>query len=76
MSLFKVSVVARNTKDESLVSPPVEAMVDSGSELTWLPRDVLLGIPGHAPTQTQLFDCDAATGQSRDGIRDLVGGGL
>jgi predicted aspartyl protease len=44
MSLFKVSVVARNTKDESLVTGPVEASVDSGSELTWLPRDLLLGI--------------------------------
>jgi len=44
MSLFKVSVVARNTKDESLASAPVEALVDSGSELTWLPRDMLLGI--------------------------------
>ncbi|HXB72575.1 MAG TPA: hypothetical protein VNY05_30340 [Candidatus Acidoferrales bacterium] len=44
MSLFKVSVVARNTKDESLASPPVEALVDSGSELTWLPRDLLMGI--------------------------------
>jgi predicted aspartyl protease len=44
MSLFKVSVVARNTKDESLATAPLEALVDSGSELTWLPRDVLLGI--------------------------------
>ena len=42
--MFKVSVVARNTKDESLASPPVEALVDSGSELTWLPRDLLTGI--------------------------------
>ena len=44
MSMFKVSVVARNTKDESLASPPVQALVDSGSELTWLPRDLLMGI--------------------------------
>jgi predicted aspartyl protease len=44
MSLFKVSVVARNTKDESLATAPLEALVDSGSELTWLPRDVLFGI--------------------------------
>ena len=29
MSMFKVSVVARNTKDESLTSPPVEALVDT-----------------------------------------------
>jgi predicted aspartyl protease len=42
--MFKVSVVARNTKDESLISPPVEALVDSGSELTWLPKDLLANI--------------------------------
>jgi predicted aspartyl protease len=42
--MFKVSVVARNTKDETLVSPPTEALVDTGSELTWLPRDLLAGI--------------------------------
>ena len=44
MSIFRVSVVARNTKDESLTSPPTDALVDSGSELTWLPRDLLTGI--------------------------------
>ena len=44
MSTFKVSVVARNTKDESLVSPPTEVLVDTGSELTWLPRDLLAEI--------------------------------
>ena len=42
--MFKVSVVARNTKDESLVSQPTEVLVDTGSELTWLPKDVLTGI--------------------------------
>lgn len=44
MSMFKVNVVARNTKDESLVSSPTEVLVDTGSELTWLPRDLLIGI--------------------------------
>lgn len=44
MSMFKVSLVARNTKDESLIAPPVDVLVDSGSELTWLPRDLLRGI--------------------------------
>ena len=44
MSLFKVSVVARNTKDESQVSQPIDVLVDTGSELTWLPRDLLTGI--------------------------------
>jgi predicted aspartyl protease len=44
MSMFKVNVVARNTKDESLVSQPTEVLVDTGSELTWLPKDLLIGI--------------------------------
>jgi predicted aspartyl protease len=44
MSLFKVNVVVRNTKDESLVGPPTQALVDTGSELTWLPRDFLASI--------------------------------
>lgn len=47
VSLFKVNVVARNPKDEQLMTPPVEALVDTGSELSWLPADVLsqIGIP-------------------------------
>jgi predicted aspartyl protease len=41
VSLFRVNVVARNPKDESQATPPVEVLVDAGSELTWLPADVL-----------------------------------
>jgi len=41
MSLFRINVVARNPKDESQETPPIEALVDTGSELTWLPADVL-----------------------------------
>ena len=44
MSMFKVSVVARNTKDESLVSQPAEVLVVTGSELTWLPKELLADI--------------------------------
>ncbi len=44
MSLFKVSVVARNTKDENQVSQPTDVLVDTSSELTWLPRDLLTSI--------------------------------
>ena len=42
--MFKVSVVARNIKDESLISLPIEVLVDTSSELTWLPKDVLAAI--------------------------------
>jgi len=41
MSAFRVNVVAVNPKDEQLTTPPIEALVDTGSELTWLPADVL-----------------------------------
>jgi predicted aspartyl protease len=54
MSLFKVSIVARNIKDESLVSPQVEVLVDTGSELTWLPKDLLTGI-GVTPVRKRSF---------------------
>ena len=54
MSAFKVSVVARNIKDEALVSQPTDVLVDTGSELTWLPKDLLAGI-GVAPVRKQNF---------------------
>jgi len=41
MSLFKVNVVAVNPKDDKQTTPPLEVLVDIGSELTWLPADVL-----------------------------------
>jgi predicted aspartyl protease len=44
MSLFTVSAIVRNTKDETKVGEPVEVLVDTGSELTWLPRDLLAGL--------------------------------
>ena len=44
MSVFKVNVTARNPKREELATAPIEALVDTGSELTWLPADVLRGI--------------------------------
>jgi len=54
MSVFKVSVVARNIKDERLVSLPAEVLVDTGSELTWLPKDLLAEIKV-APVRRRSF---------------------
>ena len=42
MSKFMVNVVAVNPKEEERCTPPIEAMVDTGSELTWLPKKQLL----------------------------------
>lgn len=54
MSLFKVNIVARNPQDESRETPLLEALVDSGSELTWLPADVLRAI-GLTPRRKRTF---------------------
>jgi predicted aspartyl protease len=54
MSMFKVNVVARNPKPEELATLPVEALVDTGSELTWLPSD-LLKSAGITPRRRRVF---------------------
>ena len=54
MSAFKVNVTARNPKHEELATPPVEALVDTGSELTWLPAD-LLRSAGISPRRRRVF---------------------
>lgn len=41
MSLFKVQIVAGNPGNKEMVSLPLEALVDTGSELTWLPGNIL-----------------------------------
>ena len=42
MSKFMVNLTAINPKDEDRRTVPVEVMVDTGSEVSWLPRKVLL----------------------------------
>jgi len=58
MSVFKVNVVARNPKREELATKPLEALVDTGSELTWLPTDVLKGA-GITPRRKRIFSTAA-----------------
>ena len=41
MSMFRVNVVAVNPQDQQMATVPVDVLVDTGSELTWLPADVL-----------------------------------
>ncbi len=52
--MFKVNVIARNPKREELATKPLEAMVDTGSELTWLPAEVLKGA-GITPRRKRIF---------------------
>lgn len=54
MSLFKVNVVAVNPKDEQKATLPLEALVDTGSELTWLPAEVLAKV-GIVPRRERTF---------------------
>jgi predicted aspartyl protease len=42
MSKFMVNMTAVNPKDENRCTPPVEVMVDTGSELSWFPKKELL----------------------------------
>ena len=44
MSLWRVQIIAVNPREESRVSQPIEALVDTGSENTWLPADVLRSV--------------------------------
>jgi clan AA aspartic protease len=61
MSLFRVNVVAVNVADQQRSTPPIQALVDSGSELSWLPADVLQSI-GVASVRDRAFQ--TATGQT------------
>jgi len=54
MSAFKVNLIARNPKDEDRTTPPVEALVDTGSELTWIPAE-LLHRAGIVPRRKRAF---------------------
>ena len=42
MSKFMVNLTAVNPKEEDRSTPPIEAMVDTGSEMSWLPKQSLL----------------------------------
>jgi predicted aspartyl protease len=54
MSSFRVNLTAINPKDENRRTPPVEVLVDTGSELSWLPRALLLDA-GITPKKKKRF---------------------
>ena len=41
MAIFRVSLTAINPKDRELKTKPFEALVDTGSHMTWLPKQAL-----------------------------------
>lgn len=65
MSLFRLAVIAINPKREELRSPAIDALVDTGSELTWLPADLLRSI-GLTPRRKRGFITATKTLISRD----------
>ena len=44
VSKFMVNLTAINPKEEDRSTPPIEVLVDTGSEVSWLPKKELLGI--------------------------------
>ena len=42
MSSFRVNLTAVNFQERNRSTPPVEVLVDTGSGLSWLPRQLLL----------------------------------
>ena len=42
MAIFKVKLTAINPKDESKKTPPIMTLVDTGSHMSWLPKQDLL----------------------------------
>jgi len=54
MSIFRVNVVARNPAAESRETMATGALVDTGSELTWLPAPLLATI-GVRPRRQRSF---------------------
>jgi predicted aspartyl protease len=63
--MFRVNVIARSPKEENLATPPIEALVDTGSELTWLPADSLIQI-GITPRRKRTFLTATKQRVSRD----------
>lgn len=54
MSAYYVNLVAINPKREELRTPPVRVLVDTGSELSWMPAEALLAI-GLTPRRQRVF---------------------
>src|SRR3990172_1155696 len=54
MSSFKVAVICVNPLDKNKTTPALEALVDTGSELTWMPSELLV-TAGITPVKKAVF---------------------
>ncbi len=53
MNISKIQICASNPEDKKIMTAPVEALVNTASELAWLPATALRGI-GIKPHRKQL----------------------
>jgi len=65
MSMFKVPLVVVNPKQEELTTQGLLAIVDTGSELTWFPKEELIHI-GIQPKSRKRFVSADGTILERD----------
>ncbi len=76
MSVYYVSLVAINPKREELRTPALRVLVDSGSELSWLPAEALQAI-GLMPRRQRVFrTADGKTIQREVGYGILAAEGF
>ena len=54
VSIFRIRIVACNPKNEGQETAPLEALVDTSTDLTWLPAEVLWSI-GVTPRRKKSF---------------------
>ena len=66
MAIFRVNLTATNPKDRSRKTKPFEALVDTGSHMTWLPKQALLDA-GIVPEGKKRFQ----NANSQLNIRDI-----
>lgn len=65
MSAYYLNLVAINPKEEDVRSPPVRVLVDTGSELSWMPAEVLAKAGIH-PRRTRQFKMADGRTMQRD----------
>jgi predicted aspartyl protease len=61
MSAFYLNLVAINPKQEDVRSAPVRVLVDTGSELSWMPADVLAHAGIHPRRRRRFTMADGRT---------------
>jgi len=54
MSSFRTNLIAVNPREADRLTPPLEVMVDTGSELSWLPAEALRDA-GIVPMRNRVF---------------------